>query len=146
MFRGRKQLSLDAKGRLTMPAKYRDRLQESCDGELVITIDRSKCLLIYPLPEWEEVEAKLAKLSSTRPEVRRFTRFITHNAEEVEMDKQGRFVIPPHLREYANLDRQVVLAGHVNKLELWDQGSYDAEALDWPDEMEMPDEVANLSF
>lgn len=146
MFRGRKQLSLDAKGRLTMPAKYRDRLQESCDGELVITIDRSKCLLIYPLPEWEEVEAKLAKLSSTRPEVRRFTRFITHNAEEVEMDRQGRFVIPPHLREYANLDRQVVLAGHVNKLELWDQGSYDAEALDWPDEMEMPDEVANLSF
>ena len=64
MFRGVNPLNLDAKGRLAMPVKYRDRLQESCRGQLVLTVDRDRCLLVYPLPEWEEIERKLVKLPS----------------------------------------------------------------------------------
>lgn len=95
MFRGRKDLSLDGKGRITMPAKYRERMLAVAGGSMVITIDPSKCLLIYPLPMWEEVEAKLAAVATQHEANRKFTRFIVHNAEEVEMDAQGRFVIPP---------------------------------------------------
>lgn len=146
MFRGRRHLTLDAKGRITMPAKFRDRILEVCDGNVVITIDRSKCLLIYPLPEWEKVEHKLSELSGTKEPVRRFTRFLLHNAEECEMDAQGRFVIPPLLREYANLKKQVVLAGHINKLELWDEQSYQAEVLDWPAESELPEDISSLAL
>lgn len=146
MFRGRRHLNLDAKGRMTMPARFRERLLDVCGGSIVITIDRSKCLLIYPLSEWEKVEQKLAELSSTKEAVRRFTRFLLHNAEECEMDAQGRFVIPPLLRKYASLNKQVVLAGHVNRLELWDEASYVEEQLDWPAEGEVPEELASLSL
>ncbi len=147
MFRGRKDLTLDAKGRMTMPAKFRDRISEICAGNVVITIDRSECLLIYPYPEWEKVEQKLASLSSIDEVTRRFTRIILHNAEECEMDAQGRFVIPPLLRERAGLKKKVVLAGHANKLELWDEEAYAREQLElWPDLSELPEEVATLAL
>ncbi|MCB1877318.1 MAG: division/cell wall cluster transcriptional repressor MraZ [Chromatiales bacterium] len=146
MFRGRKDLSLDGKGRITMPAKYRERMLAVAGGSMVITIDPSKCLLIYPLPMWEEVEAKLAAVATQHEANRKFTRFIVHNAEEVEMDAQGRFVIPPLLRQYAKLDKKVVMAGAINKIELWDEARYLEQQLDWPDAADLPPEIAGFAL
>ncbi|MBI2779527.1 MAG: division/cell wall cluster transcriptional repressor MraZ [Gammaproteobacteria bacterium] len=127
MFRGVTSLSLDTKGRMAMPAKYRDRLQDLCGGQLVITVDRDdRCLLVYPLPEWEEIERKLAKLPSLNKQARRLQRLLIGHATECELDGAGRILLPPKLREYAGLDKQVMLLGQVNKFELWDEQVWNA--------------------
>ncbi|MEQ6343038.1 MAG: division/cell wall cluster transcriptional repressor MraZ [Gammaproteobacteria bacterium] len=127
MFRGVTSLSLDTKGRMAMPAKYRDRLQDLCGGQLVITVDRDdRCLLVYPLPEWEEIERKLAKLPSLNKQARRLQRLLIGHATECELDSAGRILLPPKLREYAGLDKQVMLLGQVNKFELWDEQVWNA--------------------
>ncbi len=110
-----------------MPAKYRDRLQDLCGGQLVITVDRDdRCLLVYPLPEWEEIERKLAKLPSLNKQARRLQRLLIGHATECELDSAGRILLPPKLREYAGLDKQVMLLGQVNKFELWDEQAWSA--------------------
>ncbi len=127
MFRGVTSLNLDTKGRMAMPAKYRDRLQDLCGGQLVITVDRDdRCLLVYPLPEWEEIERKLAKLPSLNKQTRRLQRLLIGHATECELDSAGRILLPPKLREYAGLDKQVMLLGQVNKFELWDEQAWSA--------------------
>ena len=135
---------------MVMPAKYRDRLFEGCQGQFVITIDRAPCLLLYPLPEWEEVEKKLARLSSTDPRARKFKRFLMGNAEDCEMDGQGRLLLPPPLREFAGLNKQVVLVGQGNKFELWDEERWNAQNEAWlaeaEDGSELPADLAALDF
>lgn len=127
LFRGVTSLSLDTKGRMAMPAKYRDRLQDLCGGQLVITVDRDdRCLLVYPLPEWEEIERKLAKLPSLNKQARRLQRLLIGHATECELDSAGRILLSPKLREYAGLDKQVMLLGQVNKFELWDEQAWSA--------------------
>lgn len=112
---------------MAMPAKYRDRLQDLCGGQLVITVDRDdRCLLVYPLPEWEEIERKLAKLPSLNKQARRLQRLLIGHATECELDSAGRILLPPKLREYAGLDKQVMLLGQVNKFELWDEQVWNA--------------------
>lgn len=112
---------------MAMPAKYRDRLQDLCGGQLVITVDRDdRCLLVYPLPEWEEIERKLAKLPSLNKQARRLQRLLIGHATECELDGAGRILLPPKLREYAGLDKQVMLLGQVNKFELWDEQVWNA--------------------
>ncbi len=131
MFRGVSPLSLDNKGRLSVPAKYRERLLQSCAGQLVITIDRDGCLLIYPLPVWEEVEAKLIRLSSTHPQARSLKRLLLGHAEECELDGSGRVLLPAPLREFAKLDKHVVLVGQGNKFELWDEQTWSRLRDEW---------------
>ena len=112
---------------MAMPTKYRDRLQDLCGGQLVITVDRDdRCLLVYPLPEWEEIERKLAKLPSLNKQARRLQRLLIGHATECELDSAGRILLPPKLREYAGLDKQVMLLGQVNKFELWDEQAWSA--------------------
>lgn len=125
MFRGVAQLSLDSKGRLAIPARHRDVLRERCDGRLIITADPSRCLLIYPLPEWEPIEAKLNGLSSFNPVTRSLQRLLVGNACDVELDGSGRVLVPPPLRQFAALEKNVVLVGQGNKLELWDAAQWD---------------------
>ncbi len=120
MFRGVAQLSLDGKGRLAMPARYRESLLAQCDGKLVITADPSRCLLIYPFPEWEPIERKLNGLSSFNPKTRALQRLLVGNASDAELDSAGRFLVPPPLRQFAGLGKNVVLVGQGNKFELWD--------------------------
>lgn len=131
MFRGVTQLSLDAKGRLAVPARYRERLIERCRGELVVTVDADHCLLIYPLPEWEEVEAKLARLPSLNPRARQLQRLLLGHATEVALDGAGRVLLPPPLREFAGLGRDVVLIGQANKFELWSAENWQAKRESW---------------
>lgn len=137
MFRGVNILSLDAKGRMAMPSKYRERLQTSGEGQLVITLDMSEpCLLIYPLPEWEDIERKLVRLPSLNKQAVRLKRLLLGHASECELDSNGRILLPPALRELVKLDKHVVLLGQGNKFELWDEQAWNARRDTWLSETE----------
>lgn len=151
MFRGVAELTLDAKGRIAMPAKFRDRLQDQCNGKLVITVDRDHCLLVYPLPEWEEIERKLVKLPTLNKQARRLQRLLIGHATECELDGSGRILIPPPLREFARLDKYTVLIGQGNKFELWDAQMWNERRAVWLSEDEddgegLPVEFQSLSL
>ena len=98
MFRGVAQLNLDSKGRLAVPSRFRDALTERCSGHLVITADSDRCLLIYPLPDWEPIEQKLMALSSFNTQIRELQRRLVGYAEDAVMDATGRILVPPALR------------------------------------------------
>src|SRR3989344_2525408 len=103
MFRGVNNLALDSKGRLAIPVRYRDTLARHCNGQMVLTVDRDHCLLLYPLPEWEEIERKLVKLPSLSKPARRLQRLLIGHATECELDAAGRILLAPPLREFASL-------------------------------------------
>ncbi|MBU0808402.1 MAG: division/cell wall cluster transcriptional repressor MraZ [Gammaproteobacteria bacterium] len=129
MFRGANAISLDAKGRLAMPSRYRDELVSRFSGQLIVTIDAiDPCLCVYPLSEWELIEAKLRELASFREENRRLQRLLIGNAVDLELDASGRFLVPPRLREYAKLDKRAMLVGQLNKFQLWDEDAWNAVA------------------
>lgn len=125
MFRGVAHLSLDSKGRLTVPTRYREALMVRCAGRLVITADFDKCLLLYPLPDWEPIQQKLMGLSSLNPKIRDLQRQLIGYAEDIEMDAAGRVLVSPALREFAALEKNAVLVGQGNKFELWDKQSWE---------------------
>lgn len=122
MFRGTSAINLDAKGRLAMPSRYRQELEDLCAGHLVITVDvYDSCLCIYPLCEWERVEAQLSRLPTSHPQARRYKRVLIGNAEDLELDGNGRILVPQRLREYAGLGKHVMLVGQLHKFQLWDE-------------------------
>ena len=148
MFRGVTQLSLDAKGRLAIPARYRGELMSSCAGHLIITVDPSKCLLIYPQPAWEPIEQKLNNLSSFDLQTRNLQRLLVGNASDVEMDAAGRILVSLPLRQFAGLSKDVVLVGQGAKFELWDEGQWNLQienALSFK-EGDMPPELDGFSL
>jgi MraZ protein len=124
VFRGASVLTLDVKGRMAMPAKYRDQLMTSCNGRLIITVDRDRCLLLYPLPAWEEIEFQLTQLPGLDQHVRHLLRNLMGSSEELELDAQGRIRPPPALREFANLEKRVALVGLGRKFELWNEETW----------------------
>jgi MraZ protein len=126
LFRGINPLSLDGKGRLSMPAKYRQPLLDGDGGQMVLTIDRDRCLLLYPLTVWEDVERKLIQLSSTNKRARALKRLLLGHAEECCLDASGRILLPAPLREFASLDKRVVLVGQGNKFEIWNEEAWRA--------------------
>lgn len=130
MFRGVAQLTLDNKGRLAIPAKYREALMAHCAGRIVITADPSRCLLIYPQPAWEPIEQKLNSLSSFNTQTRALQRLLVGNASDVELDGAGRVLVPGPLRQFAGLDRNVVLVGQGAKFELWDEEKWNQQMED----------------
>ena len=131
MFRGANKLTLDAKGRMVMPTRYRERLQEICGGNLVVTVDKDRCLLIYPLPDWEEIERKLMRLPTLNPQARRLQRLMVGHATEIDLDGHGRLLLPPKLREFGMLTRDAMLIGQGQRFELWDEARWDARRDEW---------------
>lgn len=131
MFRGLNQVSLDAKGRLAIPVRYREALAETAAGELVATVDRDRCLLLYPRPRWEEIERDLARLPSLQPEARAIQRMLLGYAAEMQMDGHGRILLPPALREYAELDHKVVMIGQGHRFELWSEDRWSEVTRKW---------------
>ncbi len=127
MFQGAVQLNLDGKGRLAIPAKHRDALLSECAGNLVLTADMDGCLLVYPQNIWQPISDKLIKLSSFSRQSRALQRLLVGNAEDVLMDSAGRVLISPNLRNYAVLDKRVMLVGQGNKFELWDEAKWQAQ-------------------
>ena len=150
-FRGINNIAVDAKGRMAMPARYRDRLLELCGGRLVVTVDQDHCLLVYPLPEWEVIEEKLVNLPSLNKQSRLLQRLLIGYATDREMDAQGRILLPTMLREYAGLKKKAVIIGQGKKLEIWDEDSWIASQEEWvaavqADEGELPAALEDLSL
>jgi MraZ protein len=125
VFRGVAHLSLDSKSRLAVPARFRDALNVRSSGHVVITADSDRCLLIYPLPDWEPIEQKLMALSSFNSQIRELQRRLVGYAEDVVVDGTGRILVPPALRQFAQLDKSVVLVGQGNKFELWNKDNWE---------------------
>lgn len=152
MFRGVTQINLDVKGRMAFPSRYRDKLIQSCDGQIVVTVDvdRDQCLLIYPFPEWERIEQKLIKLPILNRTARRLQRLLIGHATECQLDGNGRILLPPPLREFARLDKRTVLIGQGNKFELWDEPTWDERRDQWlaeaVQENELSEELEALSL
>ena len=146
MFRGATTVTLDAKGRVAVPTRYRERIQERCDGHMVATVDRDYCLLLYPLPDWEEIERRLVRLPSLNRQARRLQRLMVGYASELDLDSHGRLLLPRELREFATLDRQAILIGQGNKFELWDEARWNERRDEWlaAEEHEAPDLPAEL--
>ena len=128
MFRGVQHINLDAKGRLSVPARQRQSLLDISAGSIVVTIDtQSSCLVLYPLREWERIERDVQNLPTLNPAVRRFQRLVLGYASDLDLDSSGRILLPGALREYAHLEKRVVLVGQGNKLELWAESLWEAE-------------------
>jgi MraZ protein len=151
MLRGATKVTLDAKGRLAIPVRYRDQLMTRAEGRLVGTVDRDYCLLIYPLPDWEEIERKLTRLPALNKQSRRLQRLMLGHATEFEMDSHGRILLTRELREFAGLDRQAMLIGQGNKFELWSEERWNARRDEWladddGEEGGLPQELESLTL
>lgn len=126
-FRGRSAVRLDAKGRLRIPAKFREVLQGHYTDALILS-QYGECLVAYPPEQWDEIEAKaLENLSQVHPEHRSFLRRFISGAEECDFDNQGRILIPPLLREDAHLNQEVVIVGMLTNFEIWDKDTYELQ-------------------
>jgi MraZ protein len=122
MFLGEFEHTIDQKGRLAVPAKFRNAL---ADGA-VVTRGLDNCLTIYPKKEWEKLAEKIASLPITEPNARSFSRLMLAGAMDVEADKQGRIILPAYLRQYAKLGANVVVAGLYTRIEIWDKEAWAA--------------------
>jgi MraZ protein len=127
-------ISLDEKGRLAIPTRYRGELLTTCSGQVIVTVGLDKCLLLYPLPEFEEIERKLVKLPSLNPHAKRLQRLLMGHATECELDGQGRLLVAESLRHYAGLERKVALVGQGNKFEIWDEVLWNSNRDIWVEE------------
>ena len=131
MFRGAAKVTLDDKGRMVFPTRYREFALEKSGGRLVVTVDRDQCLLIYPFPEWEQIERKLMSLPSLHAQARRLQRLMVGHATELQLDGHGRLLLPPELREFAHLERAGMLIGQGNRCELWDEARWNERRTQW---------------
>ena len=150
MFRGGNTVNLDAKGRLALPTRYRGPREDRCQGQVVLTVHDDRCLLLYPQPDWDEIERKLVRLPNQNKRTRTLQRMLLGHATELEIDKSGRILIPPRLREFASLEKRVVLAGLGNKFEIWNEDAWEQSCGEWvaddSDAGEMPDSLESLTL
>ncbi len=126
MFRGRYEHTIDSKGRVSLPVKFREVLNERYDDRLVIT-NFDGCLVAYAFDEWRLLEEKVSSLSIVKKDVKSFQRFFISGATECTIDKQGRILLPPTLREYAKLGKDIVFAGMTKKIEIWSKERWEQE-------------------
>ncbi len=151
MFRGAAKITLDDKGRVVIPTRYRERLLERSAGQVVVTVDRDgECLLIYPLNDWEQVERRLMELPSLHPQSRRLQRLMVGHATDLALDGHGRMLLPPELREFAGLNRHAVLIGQGSRCELWDEARWNERREAWlkseASSAELPAQLDSLSL
>lgn len=133
-----------------MPTRYRERLNERCGGKLVVTVDKDQCLLIYPMPDWEEIERKLMALPTLNPQARRLQRLMVGHATDLELDAHGRLLLPPNLREFAALTRDAMLIGQGLRFELWDEARWNERRDEWlasdDSSTDLPADLESLSL
>ncbi len=146
MFQGRYEYTIDNKGRVSLPAKFREVLNKRYDNHLIIT-NFDSCLVAYPLSEWLTLVEKMKSLSLVKKDVKSFQRFFISGASECVIDKQGRLLIPPALREYAGLEKDVVFVGMINRLEIWNKERWDQEVNKFQEKFnEFSDTLADLGL
>jgi MraZ protein len=125
MFRGATKIALDDKGRMVVPARYRERLVERSAGQLIVTVNLDgECLLIYPMSDWEPVERKVIELPAFHPLSSRLRRLMVGHATDLTLDGHGRVLLPTELREFAQIDRNAMLVGQGNRFELWQEARW----------------------
>lgn len=151
MFRGIHSINMDAKGRMTIPSKFRDLLLSACEGQVVVTIDpNTKNLALYPVERWEEIQAKIEALPSLNPQARRLQHLFIGHASDVEMDASGRILLPSILRNIAVLEKKLILIGLGKKIEIWSEELWNKryEEIQDMDEglEELPPEMQSLSL
>jgi MraZ protein len=148
MFRGINAINIDGKGRVAVPTRYRDELGNS----LVVTIDTEEtCLLLYPTRQWQIIEDNLQRLPSFNVAARRIQRLLIGHATDVELDSNGRVLLPSLLRDYAHLDKTVVMIGQGNKFEIWNETLWQSKRGQWLEveasrEDGLPDEMKTFSL
>lgn len=126
VFRGQYHHTIDEKGRIIFPSRFREIFTEKYDNRMVIT-NWEGCLRVFPYDEWRILEEKISHQSILRREVRSFQRFFMSGAVDVNLDSHGRVLIPPTLREYANLEKDIVMAGMIKDIEIWSKERFDEE-------------------
>ncbi len=134
---------------MAVPTRYRQRLSERCGGQIIVTVDKDHCLLVYPLHDWEELEQKLVQLPSMNKAARRIVRIMVGYATDVEMDGNGRILVSKELREFASIEKQGMLIGQGNKFELWNEATWNEKRDAWlsdEDDGEMPADLESISF
>ena len=151
MFRGINPINLDAKGRVALPAKYRDRVTDRCDGHMVLTVHPfDRCLLLYPLTDWEVIEAQVNALpNSTSRQARRLQHLMVGYATELDLDAANRLLLPAMHRDHAELDKRLILVGQGQKFEVWSEARWTSmtEAyLNEPVDADASVELTNLSL
>ena len=133
---------MDTKGRMAIPSRYREQLSVHCAGQMVATIDtESRCLLLYPIHEWEIIQEKIEALPSFDPNARRIQRLLIGHATDIEMDGNGRLLLSAPLREYAKLGKKIVLLGQGKKFEIWSEELWNQTRDDY---LQVTDEAAVL--
>ncbi|RYZ97191.1 MAG: transcriptional regulator MraZ [Moraxellaceae bacterium] len=146
MFQGSHAINLDAKGRIAVPAKCREALASVCQGRVVLTAHtQDRCVLLYPEPEWEQILPKIEALPSFNKAALRAQRLLIGYATPLELDGAGRLLIPPTLRDYAGLDKNLMLVGLGKKFELWDEAAWISTLADDGD-ADLPPEMLSLSL
>ncbi|ARN74713.1 division/cell wall cluster transcriptional repressor MraZ [Oceanicoccus sagamiensis] len=148
MYLGSNAISMDAKGRLAIPAKVRDALLSDCGGRIVVTAHtEERCLLVYPEQQWQQLLPQIESLPNINRKAAKMQRVLLGYATNLEVDEaNGRILLPPTLREYAGLEKKLMLVGQGKKLELWSEEEW-AKYLDAAgDEDEIPPEVLSLSL
>ncbi len=147
MFRGHAYRSLDTKGRLMLPPEFRNVVLEHDEEGSIMLTNFDGCVAAYPRPEWQEIEKSFSQANLAHRSMRDFQRFFIAGAMEVTPDKQGRILIPPHLRDYAKLDREVVLAGVGRKFEIWDQRRFSNQMQETEQQFDqIMDELSGTGF
>ncbi|MBU0910582.1 MAG: division/cell wall cluster transcriptional repressor MraZ [Proteobacteria bacterium] len=127
-FRGRSEHTLDGKGRLNVPSRFREVLLREYDDRLLITPPWRTCLRIYPLQEWEKMEATLLSKEKKDPQFQKMIRYLIGGSEECQIDKNGRIILPMHLRNQLDLKKDVVMMGMGSFFEIWDKDIWQAES------------------
>ena len=148
MFRGATSLNLDEKGRMAIPSRHRDALRAQCDGHLVLTAHPHRCLLLYPQPAWDPIQARMMSLSSFDRQSSALQRLLVGYAEDLELDNSGRLLVSPALREFANLEKQAMLVGQGSHFELWNLDAWrtQLEQITTGDDMVLPAELEGFSL
>ena len=136
---------------MVMPTRYREQIAELAQGKLVVTADKDLCLLIYPLPEWEQIERKLMSLPSLNETARGLQRLMVGYATDLPLDGHGRLLLPPELREFTKLGRHGMLIGQGNRFELWDDARWSERRDAWlatskQTPTDLPSELESLSI
>lgn len=123
-FLGEYEATVDAKGRFLLPAAIRKKLPADAPNDFVINRGFEKCLTLYPAANWQPIMEGISKLNDFDPKVREFRRYFFNGATELELDTAGRLLVPPNLRDHANIDKDIVLVGSMQKIEIWDKVKY----------------------
>lgn len=147
MFRGRFEHAIDSKGRLSIPSKFRDILSKEYENECLIITNFDGCLWAYPYAEWQKFENKVASFPQFKDEVKALQRVFVSAAVESEIDKSGRILIPPTLRDYAGIKKDVVIVGMTSRIEIWSREKWTAEFESMQRRLEaMGDKLADLGL